>query len=273
MNTQIPGILKQDTDNLLWQNIASLPYFRGLLRAVEARFYRDIELPAPILDLGCGDGHFAAVTFQFPIDIGMDPWAKPIREAASRGVYHQVIHGQGASIPFGDGTFASCFSNSVLEHIQDVNAVMKELSRVLKPGARFIFCVPNHQFIGNLSIGNCLDRLGLHSLANTYRRFFNRISMHYHCDPPEVWRERLEVSGFTIDHWWHYFSPGAFKVLEWGHYFGLPSWVAHQITRRWILVPQKWNLFLTWQLVNKYYHEADEQPEGSYTFYITHKSR
>ena len=47
----------------LWLQISSLPYFRGLLRAVEARFYENIDLPSPTLDLGCGDGHFATLAF------------------------------------------------------------------------------------------------------------------------------------------------------------------------------------------------------------------
>ena len=37
-------------------HLRELPYFRALLRAVEARFYKDISLPGPVLDLGCGAG-------------------------------------------------------------------------------------------------------------------------------------------------------------------------------------------------------------------------
>ena len=42
----------------LWLNLRDLPYFRAMLRAVEAEFYQEFELPSPTLDLGCGDGHF-----------------------------------------------------------------------------------------------------------------------------------------------------------------------------------------------------------------------
>ena len=44
-------------------HLQDLPYFRALLRAVEARFYKDITLPPPVLDLGCGDGHFASLAW------------------------------------------------------------------------------------------------------------------------------------------------------------------------------------------------------------------
>lgn len=46
-----------------WVQLQALPYFRALLRAVEADFYKDFELTAPVYDLGCGDGHFASQVF------------------------------------------------------------------------------------------------------------------------------------------------------------------------------------------------------------------
>ena len=94
---------------------------------------------------------------------------------------------------------------------------------MLKTGAPFAFCVPNHNFLSSLSIGNFLDRIRLHSLADAYRSFFNRIARHYHCDPPEIWEKRLAEAGFRLEKWWHYYPPESLKVTEWGHYLGLPS--------------------------------------------------
>ena len=39
-------------DDLLWRQLKSLPAFRALLRAVEARFYAYIPLPEPTLHVG-----------------------------------------------------------------------------------------------------------------------------------------------------------------------------------------------------------------------------
>ncbi len=218
--------------DFLWEQISGMPYFRGVLRAVEARVYQDFELPGPVLDLGCGDGHFATVAFDRKLDVGLDPWTGPVREAAQRGGYHLVIQGAGDRIPFADGYFSSAVSNSVLEHIPDLDAVMAEMARVLRPGAVFIFCVPNHQFLANLSVSNFFDRVGLKGLADAYRAFFNRISRHHHCDSPEVWSERLNRAGFEVERWWHYFSPRALHTLEWGHYFGLPSLICQKLFKR-----------------------------------------
>ena len=252
----------------LWNQVSSLPYFRGLLRAVEGRFYENITLPAPTLDLGCGDGHFASLVFDRKLDVGLDPWEAPLKEAEGRGVYQEVVRANGDQIPYPDAYFASAVSNSVLEHIPDLTPVLKDLARVLKPGAVFVFCVPNHNFLGALTISGFFDKLGLRALGNAYRSFFNRIARHHHCDNPEVWQARLDRAGFEMVDWWHYFSPRALKVLEWGHYFGLPALIWKKLFGKWILLPQRWNLFFTMLITRPAYHEPSIQPDGTCTFYI-----
>jgi SAM-dependent methyltransferase len=251
--------------------LKDMPYFRAVLRAVESRFYQDFNLKGPVLDLGCGDGHFVTLAFDRRLDVGIDPWTGPVQEAGKRGGYRLAVQGYGDLMPFPDGYFSSAISNSVLEHIPDLDPVLKEMNRVLKPGALFLFCVPSQNFLPNLSVSNFLDKIGLGRLGDSYRAFFNRISRHSHCDSPEVWRARLELAGFKIDKWWHYFSPQALHILEWGHYFGLPSWIIHAVTRRWILVRSPWNLALTRAVVRKAYDEPSSHPQGSYTFYVVRK--
>lgn len=257
--------------DFLWLNIKDLPYFRGLLRAVEARFYQEFDLPSPTLDLGCGDGDFAALTFDRKLEVGIDPWVGPIHKAVRSGAYEQALQGNGDQMPFPDAHFASAISNSVLEHIPEIDDVLAELARVLKPDGLFLFCVPNQYFLSNLSISNFFDRIGLRGLGDAYRRFFNRISRHYHCDSPEVWSERLEKAGFKVERWWHYFSPEALHVLEWGHYFGLPSLLLHGLTRKWIVMPTRWNLALTRAITEPYYKQDPKHDHGSYTFYVARR--
>lgn len=254
--------------DFLFPQLKELPYFRALLRAVEARFYQPLELPAPTLDVGCGDGHFAARTFSRPLEVGVDPWWTPLREARRRESYRALLCADAAHLPFPDAHFASAVSNSVLEHIPHLDAVLAEVARVLRPGAPFVFCVPNHRFLDTLSIGRALDAVYLRPLAGAYRAFFNRISRHHHCDPPQVWEARLTRAGFRVRAWWHYFSPAALRTLEWGHYFGLPSLVAKKLTGRWILAPTRWNLGWLERRLRPLYADA-VHPLGAYTFYVT----
>jgi len=263
--------MKSSTEDYLWLNLKALPYFRALLRAVEAKFYKDINLKHPILDLGCGDGHFVTTAFASKIDVGIDPWKEPLLEAAQRDAYGLLVQTNGNSLPFKRGHFHSCISNSVLEHIEELSPVLSEVSRVLNSGDLFIFCVPNHNFLENLSISNLLKLVGMKKMSSLYQKFFNKISRHQHCNPPDVWEKRLIEAGFTIEKFWHYFSPKALHVLEWGHYFGVPSLFVKFVFRRWILIPSRWNLFFTNIIVEKYFYEDTAKENGSYTFYITRK--
>lgn len=256
--------------DFLWLHLRDLPYFRAMLRAVEAGFYQDFDLPRPVLDVGCGDGHFASVTFDLPLDVGIDPWGGPIRLAQGYGGYRSLVQADAACSPFPDASFASAISNSVLEHIPHIQAVLDDVARLLEPGSPFLFCVPNDRFLAELSIGRALDRVGLHALGDAYRNFFKRITRHVNSDPPEVWQRRLENAGFKLVRWWHYFSPQATRVLEWGHYFGGPTLVARLLFKRWIIAPTRWNLALTERYVRPY-TPVEDNPQGTYTFYVAER--
>ncbi|MFM8320263.1 MAG: class I SAM-dependent methyltransferase [Chloroflexota bacterium] len=254
----------------LWLNLRELPYFRSLMRAYEASFYQDIPLPEPVLDLGSGDGQFATVAFDKQLTVGLDPWAAPMKEAARRSGYQMLVLGDGAQMPFPSGHFASAVSNSVLEHIPPIDAVLKETARVLQPGAPFVFCGPNHRFLSSLAVGNFLDRIGLRGLGDAYRAFFNRISRHYNSDSPQAWSARLEKAGFRVEKYWTYYPPAALHVTEWGHYLGLPSLVTHWLTGRWIIAPTRWNLALTEWYTRRFF-DPQPDPDGVCTFFIARR--
>ena len=259
------------TDDFLWQHLRDLPAFRGLLRAVEARFYQDLlPLDEPVLDVGCGDGHFASIAFPRPLLAGIDPAAAVLREARERGAYHVLAQALGNALPYAGGTFATVISNSVLEHIPDVASVLAEIARVLQPGGRFIFCVPGDRFTDLLFFTQLFRRLRLEGLARAYKGYFNRISRHHHCDGPEVWQERLAVVGLRPVEHFYYFSERANHALDLGHYYGAPSLVAKKLFGRWILAPSRWNLALTERWLRPLYNEP--LPEvGAYLFVVAEK--
>ncbi len=245
--------------DFLYLHLRDLPYFRALVRGVEATFYQALDLPVPTLDVGCGDGHFASLAFDRQIDVGLDPWTAPLREARGRSAYRLLVQADAALSPFPSGYFASAFSNSVLEHIPQIDAVLADVARCLRPGAPFYFCVPNERYLSELSLP--------HLLGKGYTRWFRRISRVQHADGPEVWAARLEKAGFKLVKWWHYFPPKAMRVLEWGHYFGLPSLIVRKLTGKWIIAPTKWNLGLTEKFLRPY-ATCEPVDDGTFTFYI-----
>lgn len=248
--------------DFLFLQISSLPYFRGFLRAIESSYYQDLDLPSPIYDVGCGDGHFASLTFDNKLDVGLDPWRFSMKEAKKYNAYKSLVEADGAKSPFPTNYFASGLSNSVLEHIPHIDAVLKETARVLKPNAPFYFCVPNTRYFFALSLTKIFGK--------RYENWFRKISRVHHADEPDVWEKRLNNAGFKLEKWWHYFSPASMRVLEWGHYLGLPSLISKALTGKWILSPTKWNLSLTESYLKKY-TSPEPVEDGTFTFYIARK--
>lgn len=261
------------TDDLLWQQLKTLPAFRALLRAVEARFYEQIPLPDPILDIGCGDGNFAQLALPGRrITAGIDPWWRPLNKAVKAGNYELPIQALGDYLPFPDNYFASAFSNSVLEHIPDIQPVLNEIGRVLQPGAPFLITTPSHYFTEFLGGGAFFDRLGLNGLGDRYRDFFNMISRHAHTDSPETWANRLAEAGFTIERWQYYFSREALRTLEIGHVQGVPAAAMHALTGHWILAPWESSLGPTERWVRPFFEEEPQLDNGAYLLFVARKS-
>lgn len=260
------------SDDLLWQQLKTLPAFRALLRAVEARFYPQIELPDPLLDVGCGDGNFAQVALPGRrIVAGIDPWWRPLNKAVRAGNYEIPVQALGDRLPFADNYFAGAFSNSVLEHIPNIQPVLNEVGRVLRPGANFVITTPSHYFTEYLGGAAFFERLQLRGLAGRYRDFFNYISRHAHTDTPETWAGRLAEAGFVIDRWQYYFSRDALRALEIGHVQGLPSAALHALTGHWIVAPWKSSLAPTERWVRPFFEEEAAVDGGAYMLFVARK--
>ena len=87
------------------------------------------------------------------IDIGSGPWPKP--DANVRMDLHNwpgvncVWDLMKTPYPFPDETFTKAYMGDVLEHIYifDVDRVLTEINRILKPGATFEIVVPDFRWI------------------------------------------------------------------------------------------------------------------------------
>jgi hypothetical protein len=102
----------------LQRTLKELPYFRATLRAVEASYYQTLKMDSPVLDIGCGDGQFASLAFRQKLDVGIDPWRKPLKEALQVKSYHLLIQGEGDRLPFNDGflnALSAILSSSILQ--------------------------------------------------------------------------------------------------------------------------------------------------------------
>ena len=262
--TEIP------THEYLKRNLREMPYFRSILRAVEGSFYQRFDLSGKILDIGSGDGHFAEVSYEKPLDVGIDPWLDFNAHHARYHGHTHLVRGEGALMPFPDNTFDTLISNSVLEHIEFIQPVLNDAGRVIKKDGLFLFCVPNSRAFEELSIAKFLEKNKLPKLAQAYRNWFVKISLTHNADMPEVWQKRLDLADFELETWWHYFPPKALHALEWGHYFGFPSAIIHFLTGRWLLSSSDWNLSLTEKYCSQFI-DNNACYDGTYTFFVARK--
>ncbi len=246
------------------RHLESMAAHRAILRSVECKLMSQVPVVPPVLDIGIGDGHFASIAYERPIDVGIDVLASDLWEARAReGVYRHVLMASAPALPFTDGMFATVVSNCVIEHIPDVDGTLREIARVLRPGGTFATTLPSEHFPEWLLGSTTARRLGFDGLAVAYGNFFNTISHHYHVHPPQWWDEKLSAVGLRVVEHRYYFSTEAHRAFDLSHYLGLPNLVTRGLFRRWVIHPAQMRPFEWW--LRRYYEEP-LPAEGAYQF-------
>jgi len=121
-----------------------------------------------VLDLGCGGGFMAEpLARQGAHVIGVDPSAPAIamarRHAKIGGLSIDYRVGTGEHLPVAERAVDIVLCVDVLEHVRDLDAVISEIRRVLRPGGLFLFDTINRTWLARLVIvglGERVLRLG-----------------------------------------------------------------------------------------------------------------
>lgn len=227
--------MRVDPQPFVARYLQEAPLFAAIVRGVECSLAREAgDFPEPVLDLGCGDGLFAAVAFPQALFCGCDPQERALREAAGHRTHRTLAVGSATEMPFPDGYFGSIVCNSVIEHIPDMESTLRECRRVLAPGGRLWITTPSHYF-GSMLLGSRMLRaLGLHDASEAYARWFNGHSLHFHTDSLETWHERLERHGFAVQQSFYYLTPRAHSTFDLMHYLSAWRWIRRRLTGRWV---------------------------------------
>jgi SAM-dependent methyltransferase len=109
-----------------------------LHRSILKEFGRELTEDSLILDFGCGDGvmvnQYRRSGLQaFGVDVRLDRDSDLLRLIQTTPTYR---------IPFDKEWFDFVFSNSVLEHVKDLDSALSEIYRVLKPGGASLHIFP-----------------------------------------------------------------------------------------------------------------------------------
>jgi SAM-dependent methyltransferase len=232
-------------EDILQRYLSVAPVPLAFERFLEARIYRRHAFPRPILDIGCGDGIFVKAVFREKVDTGIDPDPREVSRARELGAYDELLECGGAAISKPDGHYNTVFSNSVLEHIRDIEPVLREAHRLLARGGKFYVTVPSHRFDEFSVVNQVLCALGLTSLAARFRAFFNRFWRHYHCYTPEAWSALVQRAGFTVTEI-HTYGPKRICLLnDFLAPFSIISFVIKKLTDRWVLFPGLRSILMT----------------------------
>ncbi|MEL6608484.1 MAG: bifunctional 2-polyprenyl-6-hydroxyphenol methylase/3-demethylubiquinol 3-O-methyltransferase UbiG [Pseudomonadota bacterium] len=112
---------------------------------------------ADVLDLGCAGGFMAeALADRGARVTGIDPAADAITaaraHAAQGGLEISYDVGVGEALPYADASFDHVVCVDVLEHVQDLAQVCREIARVLRPGGHLLFDTINRNPIARLAV-------------------------------------------------------------------------------------------------------------------------
>jgi ubiquinone/menaquinone biosynthesis C-methylase UbiE len=249
------------------------PLALAIERSMECEILSRVPFERPILDIGCGDGIFAKVLFAERVDIGIDPNANELACARSLDAYVELLECRGDAIPRPDSCYRTIFSNSVLEHIPQVDRVLREAYRLLAPGGAFYLTVPSDRFEQYACISRLLSWLRLRRIQKLFRNFYNRFWAHYHCYSPELWAQRLRDAGFEIVASRSYAPGGICTLDDFLAPFGVGGFVLKRAMNRWTLLPKLRRIIFAPAvvLINRLIQNAD-QCNGGLVFLIARKS-
>jgi SAM-dependent methyltransferase len=100
--------------------------------------------PLDVLDVGSAQGRGLVALHRLGHrPAGVEPWAPAIETARElgrlEGVELEVRQGRAEALPYEDGRFDLVLAMSVMEHVEDLEASLGEINRVLRPGGVFWF--------------------------------------------------------------------------------------------------------------------------------------
>jgi SAM-dependent methyltransferase len=162
-------------DDELWELVPEEP---GPAREPLRSFVRSLGHAERALDLGCGDGRLTGELDANELTAA-DVSPVALERARARLPEARIVELEpDAVLPFDDGAFDLVLCAETIEHVRDLQLLLSEIRRVLRPGGSLALTTP-----ANLPVGPRPDPLSPHL------RFFTRRSL----------RRLLDELGFEVE--------------------------------------------------------------------------
>jgi SAM-dependent methyltransferase len=108
-------------------------------RLISSNVIRNLNKGLKTLDVGCGEATISEVFFSEGSYTGIDVENRISSEKKKRISFDLY---DGFELPYPDGSFEQVLCMEVFEHVANLELMLREIYRVLKPGGRIIVTVP-----------------------------------------------------------------------------------------------------------------------------------
>lgn len=142
-----------------------------------------------ILDYGCGGGEVVSEG----LNRGLDIWGTDVFYAGGPAAHgaaeatglldSRILHLKEGRIPFSDHTFDLVFHNQVFEHVPDIDRVLSEIARVLRPSGVMLSLFPSKEVWRE---GHCGVMFAHRLQSETWLRLWRSLGVGKHHDSKSV---------------------------------------------------------------------------------------
>jgi 2-polyprenyl-6-hydroxyphenyl methylase/3-demethylubiquinone-9 3-methyltransferase len=148
-----------------WNDESPLVLLHGSMTAGRMGYFRDVlarlrRVPtvggrSTALDIGSGGGFLAEEFCRLGFTVtGVDPSRVSVQtaqaHASAGGLDVRYRVGSGEHLPVEDAGYDVAYCSDVLEHVEDVDQVLAETARALRPGGIFFFDTPNRTLVSKV---------------------------------------------------------------------------------------------------------------------------
>jgi ubiquinone/menaquinone biosynthesis C-methylase UbiE len=171
-------------DDEIWRMVPEEP---GPPPARLAEFVRGLAPADRALDLGAGDGRLALgldareLVLADVSSVALERAARRLPESAT------MLLEPDAALPFEDSSFDLVLCAETIEHVRDVQLLLSEVRRVLRPGGTLALTTPAHGRATALAV-----------LVRGFEHVFDPLSPHLRFFSPRSLRRLLTDMGYDV---------------------------------------------------------------------------